>query len=256
MIAAVGATEILPRYQALRTEDVREKAGPDDLVTIADIEAEKALARLLCNAYPNSAIIGEESATADPSVLRLLESDNPVWILDPVDGTINFAHGRPGFAIIVAYVKNGVTLAGWIHDPLTLKTVTAVRDEGAWCAGRRMTVESGLDPAEMAGSAYGRSGQEALSDILTNSGKFASVSNLLSGAIEYMAIAERERHFLIADKSLPWDHAAGALIVDEAGGFAGFVDGTRYDPRIMDRPVLVASSELLFDAVRSAVRPA
>jgi len=254
IIRDVAAQEILPRYLALGTGDVREKQDANDLVTVADIEAERSLTRRLSNTYPGTMAFGEEGATTDPSLLRLLDADRPVWVIDPVDGTFNFAHGRPGFAVIVAYVRNGVTLAGWIHDPLRQLTITAVRGRGAWHGASRLTVAAAPSSLDAIGAAYGNlRAHGTLADILNRSGRFATVSNLLSGAIEYIGLVEEQRHFLVADRSFPWDHAAGVLIVQEAGGTAGFLDGADYDPRIVDRHVMVETSRQLWNDLQSAI---
>src|SRR5258708_34225935 len=98
--------------------------------------------------------MGEEGATTDPSLVDLLDADRAVWVIDPVDGTFNFAHGRPGFAVIVAYVRNGTTLAGWIHDPLRQLTITAVRGPGAWPGARPLKVAAAPSSGDANGAAY------------------------------------------------------------------------------------------------------
>ena len=110
---------------------MREK-GPGDLVTVADEESERQLTRRLMELVPNSAVIGEEAVAADQKVLDRIFDDVPVWIIDPVDGTSNFAAGKPAFGVIVAYARRGETLAGWIHDPLGKRTAVAMKGEGAW----------------------------------------------------------------------------------------------------------------------------
>ena len=189
IIRDVAAQEILPRYLALGAGDVREKRDADDLVTIADIEAERSLTRRLSDAYPGTVAFGEEGATTDPSLLDLLDADRPAWVIDPVDGTYNFAHGRAGFAVIVAYVRNGATLAGWIHDPLRQLTITAVRGRGAWHGTQRLKVAAVPSSLDAIGAACGNLGSHGtLADILNRSGRFTAVSNLLSGAIEYIGM--------------------------------------------------------------------
>src|SRR5487761_701752 len=139
IIRDTAATEILPRFRALAAGDIREKR-PGDLVTVADLEAERRLMRELEAAMPGSVALGEESVAADPARLELLGGAAPVWVIDPIDGTGNFAKGVARFAVIIAHVARGVTQAGWIYDPSSDAMVMARRGGGAWCDGKRCRV--------------------------------------------------------------------------------------------------------------------
>ncbi len=252
-IRETAEVAILPRFRQLRQEDIREKK-PGDYVTIADTEAERLLEARLRDALPGSVVLGEEGAAQDPARLDLLVGDAPVWVIDPIDGTGNFARGEPGFAVILALVERAEVRAGWIYDPLGAGMVLAERGSGAWSEGRRLAVDREAAPGRMVGAAYGRTaaGPRA-AKALADSGRIAAVRNLGSSALEYSALALGRAHFSLHSRSLPWDHAAGMLVVAEAGGIAGFFDGTPYDPRISDRPVLAASSQAAWDTVRTTV---
>jgi fructose-1,6-bisphosphatase/inositol monophosphatase family enzyme len=201
-------------------------------------------------------VVGEEAATDDPSLLDLISKDEPVWLLDPIDGTLNFAHGRCGFGVIVAYVEAGRTVAGWIHDPLENVTVAATRGEGAWCGAARLKVSEAVPLAEMTGAAYGEiSGRGAVGDVLTRSGKIGGLRNVMCGAVDYIEIVRQRKHFFISPRSLPWDHAAGVLIVTEGGGVARFLDGMDYDPTITNRHILAATDEASWQALRDLLVP-
>jgi len=240
-IRDAARTLILPRFRALTSGEIREKR-PGDPVTIADIETERELSRLLSELVPGAQIIGEESVAEDAARLDQLGSEAPVWVIDPVDGTSNFAKGRPGFAVIVALVRRGLPEAGWIYDPLADAMISAAQGEGAWEGPRRLTVAAAVPPERLTGSAYGRarSGARA-AKALNESGRIRGVYNQGCSGLEYMALARGTSQFSLHSRSLPWDHAAGMLIVGEAGGRAGFLDGAAYDARIVDRPVLATS---------------
>src|SRR3954471_25020005 len=120
-IAAAATEEIKPRFGRLSAQDIRQK-GPNDLVTIADLAMEHRLTRELVDLLPGSLVVGEEACAEDPSVQDRLVTGDLVWLLDPIDGTYNFARSRPLIAVIVALVRQGETIAGWIHDPLTGST--------------------------------------------------------------------------------------------------------------------------------------
>jgi fructose-1,6-bisphosphatase/inositol monophosphatase family enzyme len=233
---------ILPRFRALGSGDIREKK-PGDPVTIADIETEQALTRLLSEAMSGALVVGEESVAEDASRLDMLSSDAPVWIIDPVDGTSNFAKGLPGFAVIVALARRGEVEAGWIYDPLGDIMISSRKGEGAWLDEIRLAVSANVPPERISGSAYGRakSGVRA-AKALNDSGRIRGVHNQGCSGLEYMALARGISQFSLHSRSLPWDHAAGMLIVREAGGCASFLDGSTYDARIIDRPVLATAS--------------
>ena len=244
---------ILPRFRALGSGDIREKK-PGDPVTIADTETEKALTPLLAGTLDGSFVLGEESVAESPSRLELLAADAPLWIIDPVDGTANFAKGLPGFAVIVALTQRGQVEAGWIYDPLGDIMISAQRGEGAWHGDTRLKVSADVPTERLSGSAYGRakSGVRA-AKALNESGRILGVHNQGCSGLEYMALARGISQFSLHSRSLPWDHAAGMLIVSEAGGHGSFLDGTAYDTRILDRPVLAAASLVNWRAIHDIV---
>ena len=154
IIREATEAEILPRFKNLRASQIREKK-PNQLVTEADIEAEKVLARRLTDLLPG-AVVGEESVEHAPALMDALGRPGPVWVIDPVDGTANFAHGRPRFAVAVALVVDGETLAGWIHDPVPNRTIVAIKGQGCWRAEGTtrlmLRVAEEVPLAEMCGS--------------------------------------------------------------------------------------------------------
>lgn len=252
IIRDTAQAEIVPRFRMLRPEDIREKK-PGDFVTVADVEMERKLTHLLRDAAPGSVVLGEEATAEDPAALSLLAGAAPVWVIDPVDGTANFARGKPGFAVIVARVEHAAVTAGWIYDPLADVMVVAEVGSGAWSSGRRLAVAGGA-PAQMTGAAYGRtSAGPRAAQALADSGRIGAVRNLGCSGLEYAEIVLGRAQFSLHSRSLPWDHAAGTLIVREAGGLAGFLGEARYDPRITDRPVLAAADQATWDTVQEVV---
>ena len=120
---------VLPHYQRLAASEITAKVA-DDAVTIADTESEAILAEALAALIPEAAIVGEEAAYADPTLLDRL-GDALCWIIDPIDGTNNYAAGRPPFGILIALAEAGETIAGWILDPLAGRFCSAERGHGA-----------------------------------------------------------------------------------------------------------------------------
>jgi fructose-1,6-bisphosphatase/inositol monophosphatase family enzyme len=244
-IAEVAATEVMPRFMKLAAGDIREKA-PGDVVTVADEAAEAALAPRLLELRSGSVVLGEEAAAADPGLIERLSAEAPVWVIDPVDGTANFAAGRPLFAVMVALVENGMTRAGWIHDPVAGRTASASRGEGAWLDGKRLRVSR--PPAEtsaMRGPLLaGFFGQPELGRrIQSRRGRVTAVNTLRCAGHEYMRLAAGELDFALFTKLMPWDHAPGVLLHAEAGGHAAYLDGTGFRPVRIDAGALLLAPD-------------
>lgn len=232
ILADVAATEIMPRFRNLAAADIREKKA-GDLVTVADIESEKRLEAALGELIPNCRIVGEEAAANNPAVLAALGGDVPVWVIDPVDGTSNFAAGKACFAIIVALVVGGETQAGWIYDPINKTMIWAKNGGGAWENGRRLELSSTKPLAECAGS-LGRGSRRRLEHLNDRKNRLVPTDIKRYGCVgmEYVDLARGRLNFArYGGRLKPWDHAAGVLIHAEAGGFSGVGENaTPYRP--------------------------
>ena len=253
-------TVILPHFRNLSSAQIFEKK-PGDLVTVADRESEAFLARELTALLPDSQVLGEESSFADPSLFSLLEGDKPVWIIDPIDGTTNFAKGDSRFAVIVALVQNLRIEAGWILEPYHGRFIAAKRGNGCWSlrpnqADENLQFKQPIAPKQSIGAAYGHRQRgtppknTAIYDIAESSNQFAAVTQHFSGGVEYHAMVVEEIHWSLHSRSWPWDHAAGVVMIEEAGGMVKFLDGSDYDLRISDREILAARNQQIFEKVQ------
>lgn len=245
LIVEAAAEEIMPRYAKLAAGDVREK-GPGDLVTIADEAMEHRLTALLRDLLPGSAVVGEEAAARDGAVLRRLATDEPVWIIDPVDGTSNFAQAKGDFGVMVALVAGRRAVAGWIYDPVGGRMARAELGAGAWLNGERLSVAAApSDPAELSGTLlagfYGD--QELGRRVQQRRERIRALKSRRCAASEYLRIASGEMHFALFTKLMPWDHAPGVLIHAEAGGYNAYVDGGGYRPERTTAPGLLLAPD-------------
>lgn len=257
ILRAVARDIVLPRFRALERHEVSEKA-PGDLVTIADVEAEARLAELLTVLLPGSVVVGEEDYERNPGVLAALEADDPVWVVDPVDGTHNFAHGVPCFAMIVGLCRNGETLAGWIYDPVEDRTAWTLKGQGAWLDGVRLRVSHPASRADCRGSLGNR--LRARLDDMRVAGNADVPGHLVRYRCvgqEYIDLASGKLHFArYAGRLKPWDHAAGVLMHAEAGGFSQLVDSRApYSPRdgILRQPLFLAPDASTWQALHTVV---
>jgi len=245
IVAETAAEEVMPRFAKLARADITEKR-PGDIVTVADVAAEQRLTARLSALVPGSLVVGEESVAADAGVLARLAGDDPVWVIDPIDGTANYAAGIPIFAVMVAFVRGGRTLAGWIHDPVAASTAVAVSGEGAWMAGSgaRLHVAPAELPESMSGAVALRYGNRRLvRRIAGRSNLVGSVFSFRCAGHEYLALASGRAHFALYQRLMPWDHAPGQLIHKEAGGFSAQLDCSPYSPRVHDGGLLLAPDE-------------
>ena len=241
-----AARAILPRYQNLAEGEIVEKAV-DDLVTIADQVSEAILAEGLAHLIPEAAIVGEEAAFADPALLDRL-GDALCWIIDPIDGTHNFAHGTPPFGILVALAQAGETIAGWIYDPLTGRLCHTGRGSGAFVNGERIAARtSGSAPPVAAISLVYADGarREALKTHIAPHYQLVDIPRC--AAEQYPRLALGTNDLSIFERTLAWDHAAGALFLNEAGGMAAREDGSPYRVDDRRRGMIAAASPALWE---------
>ena len=239
---------ILPHYQQLSASEIVEKAH-DDLVTIADGEAEAILAEGLARILPEAAIVGEEAAHADPALLERL-GDALCWIVDPLDGTNNFAAGRPPFGIMVALAEQGEAIAGWILDPLTGRFCHAARGLGAWIDGTRIIARSSGQSPPVAGISLmfmDPARREAMKTHIAP--HYTLVDIPRCAAEQYPRLVLGQNDVSIFERTLAWDHAAGVLFLNEAGGKAARPDGTPYRVSEHRSGLIGAATPQLWDAL-------
>ncbi|WP_405542426.1 inositol monophosphatase [Streptomyces phaeochromogenes] len=219
-VRTAAATEIMPRFRQLAAHEIDEKSGPHDLVTDADRKAEEFLTEALVKLLPGSVVVGEEAVHANPATYEAIKGEAPVWIVDPVDGTRQFVHGDPGFCTLVALAHRGVLLASWTYAPARDQLAVAVRGRGALLDG---------EPLRAGSPAPGRDLEVATShpDYTTDDQKRALLGLWTDGVspracgsagLEYLAIARGELDATAFSWEAAWDHAAGLLLVEEAGG--------------------------------------
>lgn len=238
---------ILPRYQRLAAHEITDKAA-DDVVTIADAEAEAMLAEGLARLMPEAAIVGEEAAHADPAVMNRL-GDGLCWIIDPLDGTNNFAAGKPPFGVLIALAEHGETVSGWIYDALTGRFCAAHKGGGAFVNGARIVAQtSGQIPPIAAISMIFLDGDQREAMKAYIAPHYTVVDIPRCAAEQYPRLVLGTNDVSIFERTLAWDHAAGVLFVNEAGGKAARPDGSPYRvDRHLEPGLIAASSPALFD---------
>ena len=259
LLRAASQAEILPRFRKLAAGAVRTKSGPLDLVTDADEAAERHITAGLQAMFPGCLVVGEEASAADPSLLGRLAGVDLAFVVDPVDGTANFAAGLPLFGCMAAAVHKGEVVAAWIHDPMGDDTAMALRGEGAWVetpAGLRqdLAVAAPVPVGRMvAAVSWGFLGEPLKSRVTSRLPRLAATMGLRCAAHEYRLAASGHAHMLMYNKMLPWDHAPGWLLHREAGGYSARFDGEPYSPLVHSGGLIVAPNRDCWLAVHEAL---
>ncbi|MER6074055.1 inositol monophosphatase family protein [Streptomyces sp. NPDC001817] len=219
-VRKAAAAEILPRFRRLAEHEVDQKSGPHDLVTDADRLAELRLTSDLGALLPGSVVVGEEAVHADPATYAALQGDAPVWIVDPVDGTRQFVHGDDGFCTLVALAHRGVVLASWTYAAARDRLATAVRGQGAFLDGERLFAGRPAPGRDLVVATshpdYTTDEEKRALSVLWTDGLAPRPCG--SAGLEYLAIARGELDCVAFSWEAAWDHAAGLLLVEEAGG--------------------------------------
>ena len=248
--AALAAGAVLRDFFA-RPFRVSHK-GAIDLVTEADVAAEEVVLTTLCEAFPADGILSEESVNQYQGA-----PSGRAWVVDPLDGTTNFAHHFPWFAVSIAAVEGSASTVGVIYAPMLDELFCAIAGAGAWLNGKRLTVSSATTLQDsLLATGFPYTIREKSSEVL------AAVAALLPEAqglrragaaaldLAYVAAGRLDGFWEINLK--PWDTAAGILLVAEAGGMLSTYDGGPYTPYI---PELVASNGRIHQAMVARLTP-
>jgi myo-inositol-1(or 4)-monophosphatase len=209
-----------------------DKKGTIDLVTNIDVAIERQFRAMIAERFPDHGVLGEELHQADQPE----EMPEYVWVLDPIDGTTNYAHGLPIFCCSIALERHGDPVVAAVFDPNRQELFTAERGQGAWLNGKPLKVSTAevlidsllvtgfhydvqRDPAELIG---------LFTRFITTS---RAVRRLGSAALDLCYVAAGRFEGFWEQKLHPWDIAGGALLVQEAGGSVSGLDGSPYSSR-------------------------
>lgn len=239
LIAAVrdaARTEIMPRFRRLEAADVATKTNASDLVTVADRASEQCISRHIARLMPDARVVGEEAVSEDPAQLDLLKAPGRAVVIDPIDGTWNYAAGIAAFGVILAVVAEGQTVFGLLYDPVLDDWIMAQKGGGAWYH------RPGGDPVRLKGPPV-RPKRDAHAfvplalypeadrmRIASQFSDWARVTSLRCACHEYRTLAFGYADMMTASGPKPWDHAAGVLVISECGGRSWSAATGQYDP--------------------------
>lgn len=256
LMRETAAAELLPRFRNLSKEDVRQKR-PGDIVTVADEAAEQRLASGLAKILPGVPVVGEEAVEKYPGLLDLIARPGEAcWIVDPLDGTSNFAAGRDRFAIIVCLVQDRAAIGGWILDVPHDRMAVAHRGAGVTFDGAAVRGQPAAAPLNgFVGYKIAKAFDEQLSP--GNRARLGRITTLRCAGAEYLEILAGRADFSLYRTTKPWDHAAGTLMMREAGGGAVQFGRDPYMPaQPLNAGLIAASTEQALAEARALLEAA
>lgn len=242
LVRQVARAEITPRY--LRVAHTHKHDG--SLFTDADASTQKALVAALPEILPNP-VLGEEMSEAEQHA-AWMAGENGLWCIDPIDGTSNFVAGIPYFAISIAWLKNGQRQLGVVYDPIADECFYAIRGQGAFLDGEPLPIRTPVTELRraMAGIEPKRLPKDLIAKLVAEP-PYASLRNFGASALDWCYTAAGRFDVYVHGKQKLWDYAAGALILEEAGGKLSCLDGPFDESTVWERSVIASASPALFD---------
>lgn len=250
-VRAVAAEEILPRFRNLGDGDIDAKSTFDDLVTVADKAAEEALTARIHAILPGDTVVGEEAVAEDRSILNTV-GQGRVTVIDPIDGTWNFAHGIANYGVILSVIEDGVTVFGLLYDPSFDDWIEAAAGQGAAYHRGGVVRPLHMDQSDApfdrlrgntGGYLYPAAAQPGLAATIP---LFRRANSMGASLHEYRMLSLGGSDFCLNGMLNVWDHAAGVLILQEAGGVSRLLDGSEYHPTMTEGRLLNARNEVLW----------
>jgi len=242
IIVTASREEILPRFNA-----VKRNYKPDgSIVTEADLIMQNRLSEMLRQAYPDITLLGEEMPAEQQQ--SLLSSGKPIWCLDPIDGTSNFASGIPYFSVSLALINNGQVTHGLVYDPILDECFSAQINQGAKLNNQPLIAQqTNLALKKTIALIDFKRLSHQLATKLITEWPYASQRSFGSIALELCWIAAGRGHIYLHGKQQLWDYAAAQLILSEAGCFACTLEGNAITiPTLTAQSTLAAVDESLF----------
>ncbi|KIN63299.1 Inositol monophosphatase [Sulfitobacter noctilucicola] len=256
IIRRAAKAEIMPRFRGLSASDIASKSRPDDLVTVADSAAEAMMTRALQIAFPHALVVGEEAVADAPDLLGKIADAPLAFIIDPIDGTWNFAHNLAVFGVILAVTQFGRPVFGVIYDPVADDWAISSNEgppllERAGGTSKPLRASMGKPLEALNGYIpLGLFKGEAKTKLATTLPTFAHTHPLRCSAHQYRMIAQGYVDFSITESLHPWDHAAGALICERAGAHVEMLDGGPYTAARQSGYLLVAPDRTTWNRLK------
>lgn len=243
IIRTVSQEEILPRFNKVSYE----VKADGSLLTEADLSTDKRIRENLKQYWPDIAFLSEEMERSEQE--KLIKNSKQLWILDPLDGTSNFAAGIPLFATSLALINAGKVVMGMTYDPVRDEMFSAVKGQGAFLNGRKLQCsDSGFTLDKAIAIVDFKRLKRPLAEQLMINPPYKSQRNIGACVLEWAWMAANRGHAYLHGGMKLWDLAAGTLILEEAGGYACTLEGeTVFKPAMTPRSVILSPDKEIFD---------
>ncbi len=250
IICQTAARELLPRYQQIE----HQFKSDGSIVTAADHAMQRQLTHVLRQHWPDIPLLGEEMEENRQQAL-MTNSQTGLWVLDPLDGTSNFAAGIPCFSVSLALLVNNEVQLGLIYDPIRQECFSAITGEGAWLNGVRLhTRDSEQALSRCIAQIDFKRLPKGLAARLASHPPYASQRSFGSGALDWCWLAAGRVQLYLHGKQKLWDYSAGQLILQEAGGHCCTLENEAvFQGRLTARSVIAATHTRLFEHWRTEV---
>lgn len=244
IIVPAAQEELLPRFARVERQYKRDGS----VLTEVDLAVQSRIAAQLLQLWPETVFLGEEMTAAEQT--DLLASGQPVWCLDPLDGTSNFAAGIPYFCVSLALLQQGEVLLGVVYDPLRDEYFSASREQGAQLNGEPLQVkQTGLELSQATALIDFKRLEEGLATRLVTQIPYSSQRSFGSVALDWCWLAAGRCHVYLHGRSNIWDYAAGNFIFAAAGGYSSTLDGEAiFTHALAPRSSVAAVDQSLFAA--------
>ena len=220
IIVSAAREELLPRF----TRVERQHKVDGSILTEADLAAQQTIAEQLQQHWPDTVFLGEEMTTEQQA--EMLKSNQPIWCLDPLDGTSNFAAGIPYFCVSLALIQNGQVSLGIVYDPIRDEYFAAGQEQGATVNGEPLaTVDTRLTLKQTSAIIDFKRLTPVLATRIVSEIPYASQRSFGSVALDWCWLAMGRGHVYLHGRSNIWDYAAGNFIFEKAGGHSCTLEG-------------------------------
>ncbi|WP_297528458.1 inositol monophosphatase family protein [Thiohalobacter sp.] len=252
LVRRAAREELMPRFERVR----RSFKADGSVLTEADLAMDRRLQQALARDWPEIGFLSEEMGTDEQTAL--LAEGRPLWCLDPLDGTSNFAAGIPFFGVSLALIEAGQPVVGVIHDPVRDESVYASRGNGCFRNGERLQLEPRDTPLSKAIALVDfKRLKPALRRACAERPPWHSQRNFGSCALEWAWLAAGRGDVYLHGGQKLWDFAAGTLLLEEAGGFSATLEGDPvFRADMAPRPVVASPDAELFAAWQAWLRAA
>jgi len=220
IVISAAKEELLPRF----TKVTRGEKADGSVITEADLACQKSIATQLQQHWPDTVFLGEEMPTEQQT--ELLKNTQPVWCLDPLDGTSNFANGIPYFSVSLALIQNGAVILGIVYDPMRKEMFSAGQDQGASLNDAPLPkLEQQLSLKQSTAIIDFKRLTPTLAGKIVREIPYSSQRSFGSVALDWCWLAMGRGHVYLHGRSNIWDYAAGQFIFSQSGGHSCTLDG-------------------------------